>query len=248
MSGAHILLVEDDIALAELMATSLERAGYTATVHHDGVTAEARIRELAPDLVILDVMLPGRDGFDICRVVKATLPVPVLMLTARSDDLDQVLGLELGADDYVVKPVAPRVLQARVKALLRRPVSAASRASSASPAAPPSGSSEPEAGGRRLTFGALQILPGSREARVSDVVVSLTDAEFDLLHYLAQHAGRVIEREELFQALRGIAYDGLDRSIDLRVSKLRSQLRDHLGGRSPIRTVHGRGYLFATTP
>lgn len=227
--GAHLLLVEDDVPLAELMATSLRRGGYTVTLHHDGATAEERIRELGPDLVVLDVMLPGRDGFDICRVIKSTSTVPVLMLTARGEDLDHVLGLELGADDYVIKPVGPRVLEARVKALLRR-------------AGPARDSAEAP-----LIFGALQVHPGAREVRVDDVVVAMTDAEFDLLYYLATHAGRVIDREELFRALRGIAYDGLDRSMDHRVSKVRSQLREHLGGRSPIRTVHGRGYLFADT-
>lgn len=228
MNSTHIVVVEDDVPLAELMATGLRREGHTVTLHHDGASAEARIRELAPDLVILDVMLPGRDGFDICRALKPDWTGPILMLTARDDDFDQVLGLELGADDYVLKPVVPRILRARVKALLRR----AAKVQLVHPT---------------LRFGVLTILPGAREVRVDDVTVALTDAEFDLLHHLAANAGRVVDREELFQVLRGISYDGVDRSIDLRVSKVRSQLRDHLSGRSPIRTVQGRGYLFAKT-
>lgn len=229
MPDAHLLIVEDDLPLAELMANALRKEGYRVDLEHDGAAAEGTIRRIRPDLIVLDVMLPGRDGFEICRSLKPDWEGPILMLTAREEDFDQVLGLELGAEDYVVKPVVPRVLSARIKALLRR-TQGHGRATGA------------------LRFGKLQILPGAREVRVDDVTVPLTSAEFDLLHLLARRAGQIVTRDDLFRELRGIAYDGQDRSMDLRISKVRSQLRERLGGRSPIRTVRGQGYLFATSP
>ena len=231
MQTANLLLVEDDEPLAELMAGALRRGGYTVSILHRGDGVVEHIQAERPDLVVLDVMLPGLDGFGVLRALRPAWTGPVLMLTARGDAFDQVVGLELGADDYVAKPILPQVLLARVRALLRRsrPV-------------------EPDPSTAVHTFGDLQIVPSAREARGRRGVIPLTDAEYDLLAYLASRPGEVIEREDLFQELRGIAYDGLDRSMDLRVSKLRAQLRDHLDGRSPIRTVHGRGYLFAVLP
>lgn len=229
MNDARLLLVEDDEPLAQLMADALRRGGLQVDLAHRGDGVVERIHRDQPDLVVLDVMLPGMDGFEILRALRPGWAGPVLMLTARGDAFDQVAGLELGADDYVAKPVIPQVLLARVRALLRR----------ARPNDPASAVQ---------TFGDLQIVPSAREARGRKGVIPLSDAEYDLLAYLASRAGEVVERDELFRALRGIPYDGLDRSIDLRVSKLRAQLRDHLDGRSPIRTVHGRGYLFAVAP
>lgn len=226
MKPADLLLVEDDEPLAELMANALRREGHTVRVLHRGDQVLDHIRVHDPDLIVLDVMLPGKDGFEVLRELRPGWTGPVLVLTARGGDFDQVAGLELGADDYVAKPVPPPVLLARVRALLRR-----ARPSSEGP--------------RVLRFGDLEITPAAREARGRRGPIPLSDAEYDLLHFLAERAGEVIDRETLFQELRGIAYDGLDRSMDLRVSKLRAQLREHLDGHSPIRTVHGRGYLFA---
>lgn len=223
---AKLLLVEDDEPLARLMADALRRGGCEVDVVHRGDGVIERIHRDRPDLVVLDVMLPGMDGFEVLRSLRPAWTGPVLMLTARGDPFDQVAGLELGADDYVAKPVLPQVLLARVRALLRR----------ARPTEPDQSA---------LTFGDLQISPGAREVRGCRGLIPLTDAEYELLVYLASRAGEVVERDDLFHALRGIPYNGVDRSMDLRVSKLRSQLRDHLDGRSPIRTVHGRGYLFA---
>jgi len=229
VDNARLLLVEDDEPLAELMAQALRRGGLEVDVVHRGNGVVERIHRDQPDLVVLDVMLPGMDGFEILRALRPAWKGLVLMLTARGDAFDQVAGLELGADDYVAKPVVPQVLLARVRALLRR----------RRPAGPDV---------EQHTFGDLQIVPSAREARGRKGVIPLSDAEYDLLAYLASRAGEVVERDDLFRELRGIAYDGLDRSMDLRVSKLRAQLRDHLDGRSPIRTVHGRGYLFAVGP
>lgn len=226
MQPANLLLIEDDEPLAALMAEALERGGFRVDVLHRGDTAVAHIQRTRPDLVVLDVMLPGRDGFEVLRDLRPGWTGPVLVLTARGGDFDQVVGLELGADDYVAKPVQPPVLLARVRALLRR-------------------TRGDEADVRTLVFGDLEIVPSAREVRGRRGVIPLSDAEYELLLFLASRAGEVVERDALFQELRGIPYDGIDRSMDLRVSKLRSQLREHLDGRSPIRTVHGRGYLFA---
>ncbi|MEN0060534.1 MAG: response regulator transcription factor [Myxococcota bacterium] len=226
MAEGRILVVEDDVELAELVQETLQRDGYEVALHHRGDTAVEAIQRVDPDLLVLDLMLPGTDGFDVLRQLRPAWTRPVLMLTARGDAFDQVSGLELGADDYVVKPVLPRLLLARVKALLRRAV-------------PVVDAEAP------LELGGLRIVPRAREVRVGDEPIRLTDAEYDLIWFLAQNAGRVVSREELFRELRGIEYDGLDRSMDLRVSKLRSHLRKALGVDGPIRTVHGRGYLFA---
>ena len=220
----HILLVEDDAALARLIAAALERDGFRVDREERGDAAAERVRALSPDLLILDVMLPGLDGFAVLRALRPRWTGPVLMLTARGDDIDQVMGLELGADDYVVKPVVPQVLLARVRAILRR---------------------ERQATPADKRFGALRLQPHAREALGPSGPIPLTSAEYDLLSFFTDNPGRVIERDELFLALRGVPYDGLDRSLDLRVSKLRSKLREHLGGDAMIRTVHGRGYLFA---
>lgn len=228
MDAAKLLLVEDDEPLAALMAEALQRGGFEVDVLHRGDGVVARIHRDPPDLVVLDLMLPGMDGFEVLRALRPAWQGLVLMLTARGDAFDQVAGLELGADDYVAKPVVPQVLLARVRALLRRHRGVGL--------------------GEAWVFGDLQIIPSAREARGRRGVIPLADAEYDLLEFLAARPGEVVDRDTLFRALRGIDYDGLDRSIDLRVSKLRAQLRDHLDGRSPIRTVHGRGYLFAVAP
>lgn len=222
----HILVVDDDVELAREIRASLVGEGYRVSLEHDGHAAEAAIRSLTPDLVVLDVMLPGRSGFDICRSLRPRITTPIILLTGRGDDLDQVVGLELGADDYIAKPVRPRVLSARIGAVLRR--------------ARPAG----DWGAGSMTFGPITLSAATREVRVSGALIELTDSEFELLQVLASRAGEVVSREELYQTLRGIAYNGTDRSMDLRVSKVRGRLRERLGGRSPIRTVRGQGYLF----
>ncbi|KZE29774.1 two-component system OmpR family response regulator/two-component system response regulator RstA [Crenobacter luteus] len=226
-----ILLVEDDARLAELTAAYLEKHGYTVACEADGAAAVPRILSEMPALVILDIMLPGKDGFDICREVRAAYPGIILMMTARDDDLDQVLGLELGADDYIAKPVVPRVLLARIKALLRR-------------AAPPEPA--PDAA-PEFAFGDFRISQGEREAWLAGERIELTTAEFDLLWLLASHAGQVLSRDELLTALRGIGFDGLDRSIDARISRLRKKLGDNPDDPRRIKTVRGQGYLFSAS-
>lgn len=228
----HILIVEDDERLATLSKEYLESNGMRVGIVGDGQQAIARIIKEQPDLVVLDVMLPGADGLEVCREVRSDYHNPILMLTARTDDVDQVLGLEMGADDYVAKPVRPRVLLARIRALLRR------QDQVHNPQAPSDAENE------RLTFGDLIIDNGAREARLNNIPVDLTSAEYDLLWLLASNAGKILTREEIFERLRGIEYDGQDRSIDVRVSRIRPKVGDDPMNPRRIKTVRSKGYLF----
>lgn len=228
-----ILIVEDDERLASLTQEYLIKNGFSVNVESDGRAAITRIVEEQPSLVILDLMLPGADGFTICRSVRNDYKGPILMLTARSDDVDQILGLEIGADDYVSKPAKPRVLLARVQSLLRRStqdvdLSAASQ-----------GKAE-----QTLTFGPLVIDNSRREAWLASDEIELTSAEFDLLWLLASNAGRILSREEIFGELRGIEYDGQDRSVDVRISRIRSKIGDDPIHPRRIKTIRSKGYLF----
>ncbi len=226
----RILIVEDDERLANLTREYLENNGLQVSIESDGAKAVDRILEECPDLVVLDLMLPGEDGVSICRRVRNQFHNPILMLTARTDDLDEVLGLEMGADDYVAKPVRPRVLLARVRALLRRSSSAIE--------------GEQDEGVSRLRFGPLMVDNAMREAWLNDNSIELTSAEFDLLWLLCSNAGRVLSREEIFARLRGIEYDGQDRSIDVRVSRIRPKIGDDPMHPRLIKTVRSKGYLF----
>ncbi len=234
----RILIVEDDERLADLTKEYLESNGLVVSVEPNGSKAVERIQNEQPDLVVLDLMLPGEDGLSICRKVRPTYFGPILMLTARTDDLDQVLGLEMGADDYMCKPVRPRVLLARIRALLRR-VKEQSEPQSSSSSGDDAGN-EPV----RLVFNNLVIDRSMREAWLADESIDLTSAEFDLLWLLASSAGRVLSREEIFTALRGIEYDGQDRSIDVRVSRIRPKIGDDPVHPRRIKTVRSKGYLF----
>ena len=230
-----ILLVEDDERLAELTAEYLRKNDLEVLIEARGDTAEARILAERPDLVILDIMLPGKDGFEICRAVRARYHGVILMLTDRDEDFDQILGLELGADDYIAKPVQPRLLLARIKALLRRSPATAVGGAERSQANKPA----------ELAFGSFRISQATRSAYLGSGVIDLTTAEFDLLWLLACHAGSVLSRDDLLQQLRGIGFDGLDRSIDARISRLRRKLGDDPENPTRIKTVRGKGYLFS---
>lgn len=229
---SRILIVEDDERLATLTREYLEGNGFEVDVEGDGNRAVDRILNENPDLVILDVMLPGEDGLGVCRRVRPEFSGPILMLTARTDDMDQVVGLEMGADDYISKPVRPRVLLARVRALLRRVVNAGDHTELQS------------SDDSRLQFGNLVVDNAMREAWLGNESIDLTSAEFDLLWLLASNAGRVLTREEIFTALRGIEYDGQDRSIDVRVSRIRPKVGDDPMHPRRIKTVRSKGYLF----
>ena len=226
----HVLIIEDDLRLAQLTSEYLSGNGFTVSLENDGALAVQRITEEQPDLVVLDLMLPGEDGLSICRRVRHSYKGPILMLTARTDDQDQVQGLEQGADDYICKPVKPSVLLARIKALLRRVDSYEQ------------GQAMPEV----LTFGKLSIDYARRCAFFADQLIDLTGAEFDLLWLLAANAGTPLSREVIFKQLRGIEYDGVDRSIDVRISRIRPRIGDIGEQPQVIKTIRNKGYLFVS--
>ncbi len=227
-SNVDILLIEDDERLAALTATYLEQNGLRVATESRGDRAIERFTRERPRLVLLDLLLPGKDGLSICREIRRVSEVPILILTAKDTDIDHVIGLGAGADDYVMKPVDPMVLLARVRALLRRTER---------------GGTTPAERKPDLLLGALRISETSREVWLQGTPVPLTTQEFELLSLLAHRAGELVSRDEVFRTMRGIDYDGLDRSIDGRVSKLRRKLGDDASSPTRIKTVWGKGYL-----
>ena len=228
----RLLLVEDDTRLSSLIAEYLAAYEFEVEVVARGDEALPRFHAFAPDIVVLDLMLPGMDGADVCRQLRALGNTPILVLTAREDDYDQVALLEYGADDFINKPVQPRVLLARLRALLRRALPA-TPASNPAPAAAPG----------TLQFGALRIATSDRRVDWRDATVTLSGSEYKLLLVLAEAAGTVLSRDALLKKLRGLEFDGLDRSIDNNISKLRRKFDDHASDK--IKTVWGEGYLFS---
>jgi DNA-binding response OmpR family regulator len=224
----RILLAEDDRRLALLVKDYLEEHGFLVFIEENGARVARKLDDYRPDLVILDIMLPGKDGLSICRDIRGSYQGPIMMLTARDDDMDQVLGLDCGADDYVIKPAEPRVLLARISALLRR--------ASSDETAP----STVEA----LQFGGLCIQVNARKVTLNQSAVPLSSHEFDLLVTLARQAGNIMSREVLFSETYDRPYDGLDRTVDVRISHLRKKLGDSAESPFRIKTVWGRGYLF----
>lgn len=221
----RVMLVEDDARLAELVTEYLSGYEFAVDLVTRGDAALDRFKELTPDVVILDLMLPGLDGMVVCRQIRDQSDVPILILTAREDSYDEVSGLEQGADDFVNKPVQPRVLLARLRALLRR-----TQAKSGVDA-------------RVLQFGALRIVTSDRSVVWRGQPCVLSNTEYKLLLVLAEAAGRVLSRDALLKKMRGIEFDGLDRSIDNCISKLRRKFDD--AESEKIKTVWGEGYLFS---
>jgi two-component system response regulator RstA len=227
-------LVEDDCALSELVSEYLTENGFYVDVEESGDNAVGRILSEQPDMVILDVMLPGIDGFTVCRRARDGYEGPILMLTARGEEVDELTGFDCGADEYLRKPIRPKVLLARVHALLKRCLQVDSRLDDK---ATQNGSST------RIVCGALIIDSGQRSVHLDGTVVPLTTAEFELLWYLAENRGRVVTREELYRNVQGIEYDGLDRTIDFRISRLRKKLGGDLESHDRlIKTIRGAGY------
>lgn len=224
---ATVLIVEDDPKLSGLLKQFLSKNGFRVSIEPRGDVAVTRIVGERPDVVILDIMLPGLDGLSVCRQVRPDYTGSILMLTARGEDVDEILGLEFGADDYMSKPMRPRVLLARVQALLRRHGGV-------------------EVTGPSLTLGELVVSTANRTVHFQDREISLTTAEFDLVWFLAERAGTVVSRDDLYRGLRGIDWDGTDRSIDLRVSRVRRKLGD--SGREVIKSLRGEGYMMVAHP
>ncbi len=229
-----ILLVEDDEKLSNLVADYLSGLlELEVKIEPRGDVAVGRIIDEQPSLVILDVLLPGKDGRDVCKEVRSRYNGPILMLTALGDEADEVLGLEIGADDYMSKPVGPKLLAARVKSLLRR-YERQNREQAAHEE-------------RRISVGSLTVDALSRGVELDGVRLNLTTSEFNLLWFLAEHAGQTISRDDICRELRGVDWDGLDRSVDLLVARLRKKLGD--SGKHPdlIKSVRGSGYLLAVS-
>lgn len=224
---ANILLVEDDLALQELTRDYLQQNNLNVAVLSRGDEVMDYVQKHQVDLMILDVMLPGKDGFAVCREVRDKYSFPILMLTAKGEDFDQVIGLELGADDYVIKPAEPRVLLARITALLRR-------------------TQEQDKVVQSVSFGELKIDKNSRIVTLKGGEITLTSHEFELLWLLASNAGEVLSREYVHEQMIGRQYDGLDRTVDVRISRLRKKLGDNSDKPYKIKTVWGQGYLFVS--
>lgn len=221
-----ILLVEDDRRLAQLVKDFLESNEFQVAIEENGNRVIRQTQNLNPALIVLDLMLPGKDGLTLCKELRPQFKGPILMLTARDSDLDQVLGLEYGADDYVIKPAEPRVLLARIRALMRRYYQNDPR--------------EQET----LVFGELCIQPTARQVLLGGGEVVLSSHEYDLLLALAVQAGQILSREFLFNHIYNREYDGLDRTIDVRISQLRKKLNDNPDNPTRIKTIWGKGYLF----
>jgi DNA-binding response OmpR family regulator len=225
----RVLLIDDDIELCDLTAQYLEAEGFETEAVHTGLEGVERALSAEHVLVVLDVMLPGVQGFEVLRRIRAHSRIPVLMLTARGEAFDRILGLELGADDYLPKPFDPRELAARMRAILRR--------------VPPSAVAAPDA--TRLQLGDLALDPGARVVHRGPEVLPLTTVEFDLLGVFLQQAGQVVRREALVQDVLGREFSPFDRSIDVHVSNLRRKLGPHPDGTERIKGVRGIGYLYA---
>jgi len=228
----QIILVEDDERLASLVVDYLEQHELLVNVEYRGDTAVKKIIESDPDLVILDVMLPGMDGLQVCKFIRQEIDCPILMLTAKTDDIDQVLGLEFGADDYISKPVQPRVLLARIRALLRR--------------SSPHNKMDKNQNlfNNELIFNEIRINKSSRQLYIDNNPVELTNTEFELLWLLANNAGEILSRDKILASLRGIGYNGLNRSTDITISRLRKKLGDGDLPSPKIKTIHRKGYMF----
>ncbi len=230
-----ILVVDDEISLQETLAYNLKKEGYQIDIAGDGYTALDLARSTKPDLVILDVMLPGLDGFEVCRILRQEANIPVLMLTARDDEIDRVVGLEVGADDYLAKPFSMRELIARVKALLRRVRMMREEAGV---------SSQEESLPKSMVFGNLTIDMTRREVRLDDKVIPCKPKEYELLVFFGQHKGRVLTRELILEQVWGWGFVGDSRTVDVHIRWLREKIEEVPEKPQRIITVRGAGYRF----
>lgn len=223
----EVLIVDDDTRLSAMLSDYLSANGFSVNKAANGATGLAELSRRQPDIVVLDVMMPGMDGFETCRRMRAASDVPILMLTAKGDETDRIVGLEIGADDYLPKPFNPRELLARLRAILRRRNG---------------GSGAPV---KLLRFGRLEIDPGSRTVRIDGQERGLTSYQFDILVTLAENAGRILSREQLMDTVRGEELDAFDRSIDVYISRIRAAIEADPKQPRRIVTVRGSGYVFA---
>ena len=221
-----ILVVDDELEIVKVVRAYLEQSGFRVITASDGQQALVVFRHEQPDLVVLDLSLPQLDGLDVCRAIRRESNVPIIMLTARVEETDRLIGLEIGADDYITKPFSPREVVARVRTVLRRSTSAPERTS-------------------LITIGALSIDPLKHEVQLLDRLIDLTPSEFNILFVMASQPGRAFSRMELLDAAQGEAYEGYERSIDVHIKNLRQKLGDEPRDPTYILTVYGVGYKFS---
>ncbi|NLL42840.1 MAG: response regulator transcription factor [Firmicutes bacterium] len=222
MVKQKILIVDDEVSIQELIRFNLDQAGFDTEVAGDGLEALEMFESYKPDLIVLDLMLPGKDGYDVCKEIRRTSNVPIIMLTAKETELERVLGLELGADDYMTKPFSPLELVARIKAVLRR------------------ASGQETQDENEYKVGNIFLQVDTREVTVHGEPVDLTRKEFDLLHIFMQNMGKVLTREVLLQKVWGYEYEGETRTVDVHIRHLRRKLGPE--GETRIETIHGVGY------
>jgi DNA-binding response OmpR family regulator len=220
----HVLVVDDEPQIVEIVRDYLTDAGYRVSTARSGDDALRHVRSITPDLVVLDLGLPGTDGLDVARTLRQSSDVPIIMLTARTDEADRVVGLELGADDYVVKPFSPRELLARIRAVLRR------------------SATEPMTDERPLVVGELVVDPARRRVTVGEKVLDLTATEFDLVVRMASAPGRVFTRGQLLETIHGVAVESGERAIDAHVKNIRRKIEPDPHRPQLLLTVHGVGY------
>jgi DNA-binding response OmpR family regulator len=225
---ANIFVVEDDTEICRLLRLFLETEGFAINFCHNGTDAVAEIRQMNPDIVLLDIMLPGQNGIQVCQQVREFYDGPILMLTASEDDISELTAFKVGADDYVRKPIKPEVLLLRIQALLRRS----------------QGSKNEQA--ENIQCDELTINASRREVYLNNELIDLHSSEIDLVLLLAKSQGQAVSRDECFQALRGFEYDGSDRSLDMRISSLRKKIVDQKTPHRYIKTVRGVGYMLAS--
>ncbi|AIS58750.1 response regulator YycF [Listeria ivanovii] len=229
MAEKKILVVDDEKPIADIVKFNLNKEGFDVYCAYDGDEALELVEEVQPDLILLDIMLPGRDGIEVCREVRKKYDMPIIMVTAKDSEIDKVIGLELGADDYVTKPFSNRELIARVKANLRRHSQVSSSAAE-------------EEGNSELEIGSLIIHPDAYVASKRGETIELTHREFELLHYLAKHMGQVMTREHLLQTVWGYDYFGDVRTVDVTVRRLREKIEDNPSHPAWLVTRRGVGY------
>jgi DNA-binding response OmpR family regulator len=232
--GEKILIVEDEISLQETLAYNLTRQDYDVEITGDGAAAIDKVRKFQPDLILLDIMLPGMDGFEVCRILRKEISTPILMLTARDDEIDRVVGLEVGADDYLTKPFSMRELLARVKAMLRRVRVMREEFSSSSP--------HPVS--NIITFDDLELDETRHEARLKGEILPLKPKEYELLLFMAQHRGQALSRDNLLDQVWGWDYHGDSRTVDVHIHWLREKIEIQPDKPTRLITVRGAGYRF----
>jgi DNA-binding response OmpR family regulator len=232
--AAHILIVEDDVSLADWIKEYLLLKHYKVSIVRRGDLAVKFIKQHNPDLVILDGMLPGLDGLDVLKAVRPDYTNTIVMMTARDEELDEVLGLEMGADDYLTKPIRANVLSTKIRKYLDRQTTLSCIQDKAS---------EKEMTRDKFQYGGLIVDKAARSVFLADQTINISSNEFDLLWSLVECAGNTVTREDLIQSLRGFEYDGFDRTVDLIISKLRKKLNDNASQPFRIKTVWGKGYL-----